>query len=79
MQTKKQVGFNIFIAFHSSLQTNTGVFVIEPFHQDLHCFQSCNWFVSETPISNNEYVQIQKLKYPFQKLRGESFNIYIPA
>ena len=60
----------------SSLQTNAGIFLNsadpeetarnEPSHQDLHSFQSCYWFVTETPICDNGSVQIKKQKSPFQ-------------
>ena len=69
----------------SSMQTNTDAFVNsadpdetpynESSHQDLHCFQSCYWFVTEIPICNNGCVQIQRWKSPFQKLRGERVNL----
>ena len=31
----------------------------EPSHQDLDCFQFCYWFMTETPICINRFVQIQ--------------------
>ena len=35
------------------------------------CHSFCYWLLTETPIYNNGYVQIQRWKSPFQKLRYE--------
>ena len=46
----------------------------EPFHQDLHCLPVPFWVLTRTLICYNEYIQIQKLKRPFQKLTGKRVN-----
>ena len=56
----------------SSLQTNMKIFAksVDPdqtahnelSQEDLHCLPFCNYFLSETPIQNNESVQIQRWK-----------------
>ena len=47
-----------------------------PSHQDLHCLPFCYTFLNETPISNNEHVQIQRWKSPCQKLGCERVRYY---
>ena len=68
---KLRNGGNISRYFHS-LQPFHPYRPKESSHLDWHCLPFWNWFLTDTPIWNNGYVQIQSWKSPCQKVGDEN-------